>query len=337
VLFEKGPDGSPQVVLHFPQDLANHEEDAPTATENGAFSGQALAAEPLPVSEGDVSSTMLDGGDSLQLQQKHGDKLVYDPSKDTQEATERLLYGAGNLFEPNDSLAGLVQHGELGLQKSLRRARIKVADGRYFIPIDKLAEIITTNSVQVELHGHFPRMSRADAHKYAAVIAGTVVRGQRRNTFTSRRRIFATLVLIERVTTILDFIREGLYDSDLPFQLTEFMDTEQTEVLTSVPEPVDLDKQKRLRKCFQGDPWTGYSLDSFDRYQWEMLAPIFFPPDDPTEKVRFYPFHDSIILPFVYDEFTTSSGGFSTVWKVKVHKAHRFFDDDAVSVSPGVW
>ncbi|KAI0468300.1 HET-domain-containing protein [Xylaria cf. heliscus] len=75
-----------------------------------------------------------------------------------------------------------------------------------------------------------------------------------------------------------------------------------------------------FKKCFEKD-WRPWSLESFSDSQWIFLSPKF-------ESTRIdYTLHVRDIFPFIDKEITeVQSGGFSSVYKVTIHEAHRDHD-----------
>jgi hypothetical protein len=115
----------------------------------------------------------------------------------------------------NADFSNLIHGGVVHLNNdALRLARIQSnnKDGCYFIPINKLDELITLESIHKEL-GDRDIGLQSDQLKLARQIceSGSVTQN------TPRRKIFAILALMEKVDAIRDFIREGVCDSELPF------------------------------------------------------------------------------------------------------------------------
>lgn len=130
------------------------------------------------------------------------------------------------------------------------------------------------------------------------------------------RKIFAILALVERVRDITAFVKEGLSDDDLPFYTTQKHKTS----IKTVCLPKEL---------LEG--WPIYLLEVFEAYQWMVLAPVF---DLRSGRINHYVLEDTICLPFLKDKDDHGeSGGFSDVWRVKIHPAHRIIDRIALEVS----
>jgi hypothetical protein len=182
-----------------------------------------------------------------------------------------------------------------------------------FLPLDKLLASFDETNIRRILRCAFPNQSDNIENMASALY--------NKNHSQSRRMILAVLVLIRKVVYIKDFIERDIRDIHLPLRCYK-----------------NKDKKSRNSVCFQkrNDPevfrlpkkWSGSDLDSFIDTQYRVLSPFFdMPPDD----VHFYKIEDSnIILPFLEWEKKTS-GGYGTVWKVKIHPAHHNFVGDDVS------
>ncbi|KAF3765541.1 kinase-like protein, partial [Cryphonectria parasitica EP155] len=139
-----------------------------------------------------------------------------------------------------------------------------------------------------------------------------------------RKRIFATLVLINQVVAIGDFIQEGLYDMHLPFYLPDQkLDLHGDVYRLSNPEE---DNTKIPIPLFSG--WKSLERENFEKYQWQFLAPFFDVMSGENSRPLHYVLEDSRILPFIEDlegkgPEPVISGGYSEVWRVKIHPAHH--------------
>ncbi|KAG5798987.1 hypothetical protein H9Q74_014507, partial [Fusarium xylarioides] len=84
----------------------------------------------------------------------------------------------------------------------------------------------------------------------------------------ARKKIFAILALMGKVSTIADVCDEGLSDDELPFYL----------------DPNGLRLVRRNGTSSQPIQtfinWKEHESDMIDSYQWYMLAPYFVLPDD---------------------------------------------------------
>ncbi|KAK5661413.1 hypothetical protein OQA88_11313 [Cercophora sp. LCS_1] len=180
----------------------------------------------------------------------------------------------------------------------LRRSMVDFPgkEGRKFLPIKKLEEIVTRETTKRELQSTGVPNGRINAILDDIFAPPT------------RRKIFAIIVLIERASDIQEFIRSGLDDSNLPFSKTSF------------------DSQHASQLQFFR-AWKYVETEFFYEHQWVLLAPFFVFPTATIHAAPHYEFQDRVILPYIQSDETNPAtrveGGFSDVWKVKIHTAHH--------------
>ncbi len=188
---------------------------------------------------------------------------------------------------------------------------------RKFLPIDKLESIINIPVIGREL----------DRHGKDAGLAQKVwgTEGSK-SELTTRRKIFAILVLVNNVPAISDFIAEGIFDSHLPFL---FRDGTGERVGTFnvyrrlKGQGGELDCEIEI-EFFQ--QWDDDKLGSFESSQWQVLAP-YFSLASKDNKLMHYNLDDLSVLPFIedykVDEPLAQHGGSADVRRVKIHKSHQ--------------
>lgn len=142
------------------------------------------------------------------------------------------------------------------------------------------------------------------------------------------KKIFLTLVLVEKTSAVLQFLSVNVTDDDLP--------------LVKVHRPgkprVIFDLARRNQpnvplQCFRH--WTSSAIRGFEEWQWTTLAP-FFAKSEKT--VPHYVFQDRRIMPFIArsrrkvntDDRFEFEGGFSEVSRVEIHPSHHDFFDSHV-------
>jgi serine/threonine protein kinase len=267
------------------------------------------------------SSVIWDSGDAIQIFKTANpcriatpDIPVVSSSEDQQHSsiTEFIDPGDVNTFRPS-------------LHDRLRGARLESLHsiGCYFIPLNKLDELITRQSIYQELElyeklGKLIAVSKEDRH----IAARKIWEIPALTNVTTRRKIFAVLVLMEKVEAILDFLEEEVYDSTLPFVFGK----NQLATSKTTEEPIVI-------KLFQDKTkWKESEKDSFERYQWEMMAPYFPLSCGEQSSVRRLAVYDRAVLPFL-EAHEESEGGFSIVRKVKIHPAHYNSHDFSVCLS----
>ncbi|KAI0892475.1 kinase-like domain-containing protein [Annulohypoxylon nitens] len=202
------------------------------------------------------------------------------------------------------------------LENQLREAILKYPrnDGQKFIPIGDFDKIVTRESVQREVELWLPE--DRDIEIWVRAIWDTFSYNDNTTAspiaLTSRRRIFAILVLLNAQRKIASFIREELFDKDLPFiqnKKDEWVSYIQTGQERSCPVSSLSQLDKR-------------DADSFDNYQWFMLSPIF---DMAGGRVIHYELHCRITLPVLEHELghnPTLIGGQGEVSRIKMHGSH---------------
>jgi hypothetical protein len=188
---------------------------------------------------------------------------------------------------------------------------------RKFLPIDKLESIINIPVIESELLRHGKDAGLAQK------VWGT--KGSK-SELTTRRKIFAILVLVENVPAITDFIDEGIFDCHLPFLFRD----------GTGERSGTLDVYRKL-KVREGEPdreieieffqeWDDLKLESFKSSQWQVLAP-YFQLVSKDNKVMHYNLDDRSVLPFIedykVDEPLAQHGGSADVRRVKIHKSHQ--------------
>ncbi|KAK3369851.1 protein kinase [Podospora didyma] len=283
----------------------------------------------------DQSSIVLDHGDSSRLAQSSAADEPPLENFEIGSAADSLLSIGDWVSQLQPSVTQPVYPTKNLLQKKLRKAMVRHHNGSRFLPIQKLEEIVTAETVKEELTSYFPLLPPESVEVFTEYICKRHLvqppppsRGRLRSRadpksptykepkYTTCQRIFAILILIDRFGDILEFIRQRLLDIDLPFIVEE--DGEEDGDCRLVK------KDGSRLACF--DSWSPNFLDQFDHYQWIMLAPFFARADDFQEKVFHYPLEPRLILPWVEHDLAATPGGFSRVTRVKIHASHHNFD-----------
>ncbi|KAF2823104.1 kinase-like protein, partial [Ophiobolus disseminans] len=234
---------------------------------------------------------------------------------------EQALKGLGTQFDPQTSGLDHSIWGDAAYQKThfletwLRSKIVPSAERRDlpFLPIDQLELIMTYKNISRELQ-------QAGLHE--DIKATTTLLCQRRK--KSRQRIFAILCMLQLPAQIVDFIRAGIFDEDLPFTFkNSLVYRERTSETKKVETPLSL---------FEAPCWKPHVRESFERYQAQVSAPIFKLSWTKGEKVLHFLLKDQLVLPFMpvkdtsgdgeLEIFLRHYGGTSTVRKVKIHPAH---------------
>jgi hypothetical protein len=213
------------------------------------------------------------------------------------------------------------------LEHDLRAAfRIsEEAERREYLPLDQLDRIVTADRVKRELQ-KYNIVQPGKLNHYTSQIWGITKSPNN----TSRRKIFAILALLQKITAIPDCIENDLYDGDLPFELT------------AGPGP-GRSQLSRTRKGGMTEPiafcreWPTHLLESFCTYQLRLLAPYFELSTKSQPKVLHYNLKSTTILPFIEvnkENVSAHRGGFGDVWRVKIHPAHHNCCTPSVCTTP---
>ncbi len=225
-------------------------------------------------------------------------------------------------FEEEDKNGAARRNKHQNLGRKIRAALQTSSwerEGKRFLPIDKLEQHLTRKAIREELERQGSDASLVDKIWEAGP--------SQTSALTTRRKIFAILVLVDQVPAIIDFINETLYDSDLPFIFREGAGEREGsyDVYRKVKQrDGEPDKEIELQ-FFQ--KWKDVTLESFDQNQWQLLAPFFSLVSKDNMKVSHYNLGSHIVLPFIedniVDEPPAQHGGSADVRRVKIHKAHQ--------------
>jgi hypothetical protein len=191
------------------------------------------------------------------------------------------------------------------LRDELCNARIEWPEGsfRYFIPEDALNEIVTPESISVELA------------RYGLEFASDELRQE-----TARKiskvapKLFAILVCLKQGRHILEFLDESIDDVHLPFVRSDKHIKSRHFKLCSKKSP------NRPIKCMMA--WDQARINDFGRDQWCMFAPIF----EYRDEIEHYDLDDNCVLPWIEDDERSDraiEGGYGSVWKIAIHPAHQ--------------
>jgi hypothetical protein len=204
------------------------------------------------------------------------------------------------------------------------------AEKKGFFPMELLATLVNEECVAKELKMEFKDFLDNDTiRNYAQNICGIAPALNRERRPAIFKKIFVTLVLSEKTSIIIRFLKEKVTDEDLPL------------VKISRPgKPRIFDLARRSKSevalgCFGA--WTQCAIRRFEEWQWTTLAPYFARSE--RKNVKHWILQDQTILPFVSDSRREEDiydrlefeGGFSQVFKVDIHPEHHDFYDPHVS------
>jgi hypothetical protein len=194
------------------------------------------------------------------------------------------------------------------LEEKLSDARFEwPSEGnQYFIPADKLEELVTVNSIEDELKERHTYFAHDEARRQSA-----------ERILKTAPKLFAILALIQKSHFIGSFLDEGLDDSHLPFIRSTKNVTGGNFKLCSGLHP------NQPIACI--DRWRKARINEFARVQWCVLAPIF----KQSEDILHYTLNDNCVLPLLEQSKSCEEGGFSTVYEIIIHPAHQFLHNSS--------
>ena len=129
-------------------------------------------------------------------------------------------------------------------------------------------------------------------------------------------KIFAILTLMNKIPSVSSFEDSSLTDECLPLRIVAESRSQYYRAESKFR------PERPIRMVLDG--WDAADIDRFMDLQWRFLSPFFSRPDPREKKPRFYQFDKSCILPFTEVDHI-QSGGFSDVYRVKIHPDHHDF------------
>jgi hypothetical protein len=205
--------------------------------------------------------------------------------------------------------------------------------GRLFVPKDDLDDIITQETVERELSRVVYFLARISPKAWRTAtplqIGSSLERANEKHTSaeegTSRhpakryvQQIFAILLLMDRPTKIWSFLKEGVFDADLPLK------TSQGRLITS-SSLHDPRKPTSCLKCLK----KRRDIFSFVEKQWMVLVPVF--EQSSRKEISHLKVDDQQSLPFLHWEQRGLIGSFGEIYRAKIHPDHCTFSQAMVS------
>ncbi|KAI0153422.1 hypothetical protein BJ166DRAFT_616600 [Pestalotiopsis sp. NC0098] len=185
-----------------------------------------------------------------------------------------------------------------------------------FIPYDTIRTTLTEGRVRSVLR-QTPTFKETPPEVIDIVAHTICVVSQINGYRTSYIRIFAILVLMDRVSCIQDFLNEPVADADLPLRFSPKEMWGSNLVLKNSDEDDDPPLQ-----CFED--WDPEDMDRFLERQDKLTSPRLRMRGD---RLCLHRLRSDIILPFIECNYDKAHiGAFGTVSRVKIHPAHCDFD-----------
>lgn len=160
---------------------------------------------------------------------------------------------------------------------------------------------------------------------HSTIIRHVCGQSGRSNARGASRRIFAILLLIQQPDLIMDFIEEGIDDSDLPLCKVIIASSSSG---SDSGTGEDEDEEGYLARSTSDGPiiiekfrhWIYSQRQQFYQTQWRVQVPIFLKGRRAPDFHPVHKFDRNIVLPWT--EFEEHYNGLSDVSRVKVHRAH---------------
>jgi hypothetical protein len=170
-------------------------------------------------------------------------------------------------------------------------------DKKEYLPLDVFEATFNIGSMILLLAERYPHATDEDLwSKFTSIFDPS--------TQKSRRRILGILVFMKGFVLIEDFIRENIWDDNLPFKYPQ-----------SHSETLPLMKD-----------WDRNDIDLFYSYQKMFFVPFF---DIQDQRLLSYDLDRDIRLPWQKFEYKTS-GGTGVVHQVEIHPSHHSFKTPGV-------
>lgn len=197
-----------------------------------------------------------------------------------------------------------------------------------FFPEQTLQALINESSVKERLQSCFNGvLDRDTIERHTQTICGTTEKGHE----TSSKKIFAILILSQKLSAINYLINDRVTDKDLPFRKVPRGGKSSNRFgLVRKSDPKEI---LEPLKCFE--TWSWLDLINFEEWQWTTLAPFFH--HGKRKNVENFVLQDQVPLPFTADSRYEDEGsvstndrlevasGFSTVFKADIHPQHHGF------------
>lgn len=191
---------------------------------------------------------------------------------------------------------------------------------RHFIPVDKLDEIIGEESVVQELKFILGKELEEDVKRYSGAI------------WPSFKKLFTILLFAlpegdpRIMRAIEDLVDEEITDVDLPFPRIILDEGNQNRYTLGRKSHRSCPHSSNHEACSikSISNWGLLQVQKFDAQQWLVFAPVF---KSIPHEIPHHELDSGIIMPFTMDLQNVAgavrAGGYSDVWKVRIHKAHH--------------
>jgi hypothetical protein len=225
-----------------------------------------------------------------------------------------------NILDTINRIHGAVE-ARSPLMTKLQEAQFEWPRGAYtyFLPINKLNELVTEPSVKEELRDLLREVEDEALDYLATLICST------------SKKLFTVLLygFKSEAKVICRLLSYQVTDKDLPFTRIPFGQNPPN--VTNPPWHVGRNKHGECDKADHsscGIPclkaWHQMDIQNLCKYQWLVLAPIF---QSSSGEIPQLDLDDNTVLPFTEDDELNPiyfrGGGYGEVWPVRIHPGHQ--------------
>jgi hypothetical protein len=195
-----------------------------------------------------------------------------------------------------------------GLQEKIEKAfDWSQLDEKEFLPLHSFESIFNPKAIAQLLDETYNSATDEELqNKFANIVD--------RKSGRSRRRTLGVLVLMSRVTHIEHFIRENIWDDELPLERS-------AKSAKGCIRTRNSENEKLM------NTWSRRDIELFCSYQQMFFVPYF---DMRVHRLCSYELQSNIRLPWKVFEHKTN-GGFGVVHRVEIHPSHHNFTVSDVS------
>ncbi|KAL1794564.1 hypothetical protein ACET3X_006380 [Alternaria dauci] len=232
------------------------------------------------------------------------DSVIPDPLEAVfEERKFRRCSQAQKLLGSTSTLANITKKIESAFEWSQ-------FDREEFLPLDAFESIFNDKAIALLLDETYEFATLEELkNKFASIVD--------RRSGKSRRRILGVLVMMSQVAHIEYFIREGIWDDELPLERS----TGSTKWCVRT-------RSSENDKLME--TWERKDIELFRTFQKMFFIPFF---DMQDHRLCSYELESSIRLPWKVFQHKTN-GGFGVVHKVEIHPSHHNFVGSNSSVKP---
>jgi ankyrin repeat protein len=238
--------------------------------------------------------------------------LVHDPVESIISGRKIRSRTNGGLPESNQKLDLASQ-----LRASIRNGHGEFSDKpKKYVPLDALQKLVNRENVEAELRKIEPNFPYS-SDEICGRSPGTKSRHLAK---TYRQKIFAILLLIQKVEAVANFIHHNITDGDLPFSFLDdnkCHDRALSATRTGATNPFAVPKD-----------WPTSLIYDFLQTQWMFLSPYFLFPTASQPNIFHYEFSRFTVLP--WETYLRNDNLQADIWgdvcTVTIHPAHRNYD-----------